>query len=162
MNAGKIALITSAIALPIVGGIAYYQYAKNSIDFRFNGIDLPPGNLSTILHVKIQFQIHSTLGFPFTIESSTFNIFNGMDMLGSATQSQPLRVPNKGTVIYEANAVIDPSILGHSVFDYVLGAIGGGSAGTNFLVKGIAKVKLDIPVLKIFAINIPVDENYSL
>lgn len=161
MNAGKIALISTAVALPIVGGIAYYQYAKNSIEFRFNGMDFPNSNLSNILHIKISFEIHSTLGFPFTIESSTFNIFNGLDLLGSATQTVPLMVPNKATVVYEANAVINASVLGNSVFDYVLGAVSG-SRGSNFLVKGIAKVKLDIPVLKIFAINIPVDENYSL
>lgn len=161
MNAGKALLVGSAIALPLVGGIAYYQYAKNSIDFKFNGVDFPNSDIDNILHIKIKFDIHSTLGFGFTIIDSTFNIFNGLDLLGQATQTVPLTVPNKQTVVYEANAVINASVLGNSVFDFILGALHG-SHDTNFLVKGIARVKLDLPVLSFFLVNIPVDENYSL
>lgn len=162
MNSGKAFLIASAIALPVVGGIAYYQYAKNSITFQFIGIDFPGGNdLSNIMHINVKFAIHSDLGFSFTILQSQFNIFSGMNMLGTAMQTAPVKVGNRETVIMEANAIIDASVLGNSVFDFLLGAVSG-AKDSSYMVRGEAKVKLNIPIISAFDVTIPVDEDYKV
>jgi LEA14-like dessication related protein len=153
-------IIASAVAGVGIGSYAYYKYAMNNFGFEVNsvGVNNVSGNVANI---NLKFNIWSKLGVKFEIKLLQLNLYANGVFIGTVQQEQRVTVPENGTSIMQATALIDLSVAKATAFDLITSMILGNS---NLVIemKGYCKFKVNLPLLSMADLRYDIDEFFEL
>lgn len=159
MTTTKKVLICSGAAL-VLGGAAYYKYAKDNLDFKSNGVSIT-GITAGRAEIGIGFLVSSKIGIGFTITDIAFDIYSGGVIIGSGKLPAPVYISGNSSVPIQVNVTLDlgqvENLLGHALSSLITG----GNGLTSYI-QGNAKVVINAALLSFFTVNIPFSENYQL
>ena len=152
-------IIIGGVVAAVIGGVAYYKYAQNQLDFSISGGSVSNVD-SDVAQGNFTFKITNGTGIGFTLKALNLNIYINNVFVGTVQQTSALLIPANGYAILSVSVTLDVSKLESSVVSSLLSLITG--SGISALFQGYCTAQVNLPLLSFFNINMPVNEPYQL